>query len=199
MEDWLAHRKEYQEIAIKKSRFKKAGDTNLLFPFSYENATQIWTNAVKKNGSYERDSSTGRLTLHPHVLRKFFRTKLGAVIPVDIVEALMGHSGYLTEVYRRYSTEDLAKEYEKGEHVLSVFTDRAKIGELEKKVNDQKDYTNDLIQGLVRENMELKQRMEDYEQGVEELKKRDQDIAPILEGLLNDPEVLRKLRELKKS
>ena len=31
------------------------------------------------------------------MLRKFFRTRLGAVIPVDVVEALMGHEGYLTE------------------------------------------------------------------------------------------------------
>ena len=114
LEDWLKHRKEYEQIAIKKSRFKKAKSTDLLFPFSYPNATQIWTNAVKKNGSYERDSSTGRLTLHPHTLRKFFRTKLGAVIPIDVVEALMGHEGYPTEVYRRYSPVDLAREYQKG-------------------------------------------------------------------------------------
>jgi len=188
LKDWLKHREEYQDIAVRKSRFKNSAGGDLLFPFSYVNAMQIWTNAVKKNGSFERDSSTGRLTLHPHCLRKFFRTKLGEVIPVDVVEALMGHEGYLTEVYRRYSTEDLKKEYDKGEHVLSVFTDRAKIGELEQRIESKDKAMNEIIQGLVRENMELKQHMEAVDKQVKEF-------APVIKALLEDPEVLAKLRE----
>ena len=50
------------------------------------------------------------------------------MIPVDVVEALMGHEGYLTEVYRRYSIEDLAKFYKQGEYALLVFTESGKVG-----------------------------------------------------------------------
>ncbi|MEM3629336.1 MAG: hypothetical protein QXW47_06335 [Candidatus Jordarchaeales archaeon] len=58
------------------------------------------------------------------MLRKFFRTRMATVIPVDIVEALMVHEGYLAEVYRQYSFEDLAKYYKQGEHTLLVFCKR---------------------------------------------------------------------------
>jgi len=34
-------------------------------------------------------------------------------IPVDVVEALMGHEGYFTEVYGSYTVEDLARFYKK--------------------------------------------------------------------------------------
>jgi integrase len=68
---------------------------------------------------------------HPHTLRKFFRTRLGAVsIPIDVVEALMGHEGYLTEVYRRYSIEDLRKFCLKGESALLVFMEAQEVTKL---------------------------------------------------------------------
>jgi len=53
---------------------------------------------LEKSKFGEKDKTTNRHKLHPHVLRKFFRTRMGTVIKVDIVEALMGHEGYLTEV-----------------------------------------------------------------------------------------------------
>ena len=62
----------------------------LIFPFEMNNAYAIWKNALSKAGFLKKDSSTNRLTVHPHVLRKFFRTRLGVVIPVDIVESLWG-------------------------------------------------------------------------------------------------------------
>jgi len=56
------------------------------------------TNAVKRasfDKRFEYNNGLKRFAVHPHVLRKFFRTKMGSVIPVDVVEALMGHEGYL--------------------------------------------------------------------------------------------------------
>jgi len=41
-------------------------------------------------------------------------------VPVDIVEALMGHEGYLTEVYRRYTERQMTEYYLKGEHLLTI-------------------------------------------------------------------------------
>ena len=42
---------------------------------------------------------------------------MATLIPVDVVEALMGHEGYLTEAHRRYTPEDLADFYKKGKRV----------------------------------------------------------------------------------
>jgi len=94
-------------------------DTGRLFPFN-NSASGMFYKAVKRTGLLEKDGSTGRYTIHPHVLRKFFRTQMASVIPVDIVEALMGHEGYLTSAYRRYSEAQLAEFYKQGMHAVSV-------------------------------------------------------------------------------
>ena len=130
IEEWLKSIEEYLEQAVRKSKrrpqykgeFKgKTLDDDRLFPFQNNTAYAIWSNALKKGRFKQRDASTNRHKIHPHVLRKFFRTKMGSVIPVDVTEALMGHEGYLTEVYRRYSVEDLAKFYKQGEPALLIF------------------------------------------------------------------------------
>jgi len=54
------------------------------------------------------------------------------MIPVDIVEGLMGHEGYLTEVYRRYSEEDLAKFYLRGEPSILIFAETGDVAKLRK-------------------------------------------------------------------
>ena len=116
-----------------------------MFPFEGSTAHYIWNTAIKKAGFGKRDKSTNRHKVHPHVLRKYFRTKLGAVIPVDVVEALMGHEGYLTEVYRKYSPDELGEFYTQGEHTLTVFNDRNGIKTLKNEVNGIKKHYNDII------------------------------------------------------
>ncbi|GBE55150.1 MAG TPA: hypothetical protein ENH28_06225 [Euryarchaeota archaeon] len=54
-------------------------------------------------------------------LRKFFRSQLATAIPVDIVETLMGHEGYLTGD-RRYSEKELGEYYSKGEHNFTYYS-----------------------------------------------------------------------------
>jgi len=49
----------------------------------------------------------------------------------------MGHEGYLTEVYRKYSIEDLAKFYKQGEHALLVFTEAAEVSKLKAEVEEK--------------------------------------------------------------
>lgn len=91
-----------------------------IFPFAMKTAQDSWTTAIKNAGAKERDRSTGRYSLHIHQLRKFFRSQLALAIPVDIVEYLMGHSGYLTDAYRRFTKKEVAEYYLKGEYRLSV-------------------------------------------------------------------------------
>jgi len=80
---------------------------------------------------------------------------MATVTPVDVVEALMGHEGYLTEVYRRYSLEDLAKFYKQGEHTLLVFVGE-EVSRLRAEIEERNRQLQTLINGLATENMELK-------------------------------------------
>ena len=154
------------------ARFDKDVEDTRLFPFLANTAYYLWKNSLEKSGNGQRDGSTNRRKIHPHVLRKFFRTKLGSVIPIDVVEVLMGHEGYLTEVYRRYTTEDLSKFYRQGEHVLSVFgADTEEIFKMRDELQQDLDNLQRIVNGLTAENLELKSRISRVEQEVTEMKK----------------------------
>jgi len=120
IEDWLKVRKEWLTTASKKSMYEKMIEDDRLFPLDSDTARSLWTHAVKKAGLLSLDTITKRMKIHPHTLRKFYRTKMaGAGVPVDIVEALIGHEAYLDE-YRRYTMEELVQFYHKGMSALSV-------------------------------------------------------------------------------
>jgi len=174
--EWLKVREEYLRAAVAKSHlYKKSLEDKRVFPFDPRTAYSIWTKALHKSGLNGKDKSTGREKIHPHVLRKFFRTRLGATgIPVDVVEALMGHEGYLTEVYRRYTIENLREFYLKGESALLVFTDAAEVTKLrqeveehahkiQKEVDERNRSLQSLVNGLTSENLELKRRVSSME------------------------------------
>ena len=168
--EWLKIREEYLASSVKRSRYPKDTEEERLFPFSQQNALYIWHNAIKKARLNQRDPSTNRYKLHPHVLRKFFRTRLATVIPVDAVEVLMGHDGYLTGAYRKYTMTDLIENYKKGEAVLTVFSDRHEIDKLKKSLGKQNTQFQQLINGLTGENLNLKSDMEKQKTEVGELK-----------------------------
>lgn len=171
MREWLQNREQYIKTAVAKSSFPKTTENDRLFPFTSSVAYIMWRGALKKARLSERDPSTNHRKVHPHVLRKFFRTRLGAVIPVDVTEALMGHEGYLTEVYRRYSPEQLAEFYLKGEHALLVFTEAQELGKLREEIEGRNKQLQTLVNGLTSENLELKNRLSKVEVEITELKK----------------------------
>jgi len=64
-----------------------------------------------------------RYNLHPHVLRKFFKTQLiSAGLPGPIVDRLAGHARYLATEYELYTESQLRKWYKKGEEALTIFS-----------------------------------------------------------------------------
>jgi hypothetical protein len=70
----------------------------------------------------EKDPTTHRRKLRLHSCRKYFRTylPLGGV-PVDVVEALMGHEEGLTAIYRqRLGDGELARLYLQGEPAITI-------------------------------------------------------------------------------
>jgi len=158
--EWLKIRDKYLEVAVARSkRYKKKAEDQRLFPFDVSTAYLMWRSALNKTQNGQRDKATQRYLLHPHVLRKFFRTRMGTVIPVDIVEALMGHEGYLTEVYRRYSLEERAKFYKQGEPTLLIFSETGEVEELKKEVEKGKKELQDLVNNLASENIKLHSEM----------------------------------------
>lgn len=178
---WLRIREDYLRAASGKSHlFEKSAVDDRLFPFLSDTAYEFWNNAVLKAGLLKRDKTTNRMVFHPHVLRKFFRTRLGAVIPVDIVEALEGHEGYLTEVYRKYSEQELAEFYKKGEPSLSVFTDLAEVSKLKVEVESQNKQLQTVINSLAVENIDLKKEVSMVNS---KLSKIESQIQPLLSYL----------------
>jgi integrase len=158
--DWLRTRADYLTRAVRRShRYEKSEDDTRLFCFGRATARMMWHNALEKAGLDQRDPSTRFHRRHNHVLRKFFRTKMGSVIPVDVAEALMGHEGYLTEVYRRYSVEDLAKFYKQGEHALHMFTDWEEVGQLRAEIEEKNKRLQTIVNGVTAENLELKSKI----------------------------------------
>ena len=181
--EWLKVREAYLKAAVGKSHlYKKSLEDPRIFPFDKAVAYSIWKIALHKSGLNGKDKSTGRERVHPHTLRKFFRTRLGTVIPVDVVEALMGHEKYLTEVYRRYSLEDLKKFYLKGESALLVFTDAAEVTRLRQEVDERSKVLQTLVNGLTTENLEMKSKVAKVEKenletknDLEALKKKEKE------------------------
>jgi len=183
VEQWLRIRGDYLKQASGRSwKYSKPTEDPRMFPFDIPTAYASWTNALEKAGLVQKDTQTDRLVLHPHTLRKFFRSKLAQVIPVDIVEALMGHEGYLTQVYRRYSLEDLADFYKKGEHTLLVFGNGKDLAKLRAEVEEKNKQLQQIINGLVSENLSLKQEIQEHKKALEELKSAVAELRKLLSG-----------------
>jgi len=160
LEEWLKTRAESLKRAVGRSHIhSKKDEDDRLFPFSMDTAYFVWSHALDKANLNGKDKATGRRKIHPHVLRKFFRTKMASLIQVDIVEALMGHTGYLTEVYRRYTEADLEKFYLQAESSVLIFTEAEHVTQLRKEVEEGKQQLQNLVNGLTAENLELKSRM----------------------------------------
>lgn len=126
--EWLKVRDNYQKSAKNRNMgFVRTGMANprhasdmRLFPFSSQTASQMWDTALKKADLFSRDSVTRRKQLHYHMLRKFFISQMSLVVSKEIPEVLAGHSGYLTDAYRRYTKTQLREHYLKAESAITI-------------------------------------------------------------------------------
>lgn len=125
---WQKHRPTY--LAKRAKRHFSAGrdsEDRRIFPFTDETAQTMWGDALARTTLFTtdtiRDPTTNRLRMHLHMCRKFFRTYMPTRgVPVDVVEAMLGHEGYLTAVYRQHNDADLARFYLKGEPAVTITT-----------------------------------------------------------------------------
>jgi integrase len=176
LQEWLKVREKYIESAKNRNNgFVKAGignkkttDDDRLFPFSNNVAQQIWNNAVENADLKSIDKGTGRSQLRIHQLRKYFRSQLAISCPVDIVEALMGHEGYLTSAYRRFSKAQMAEYYIKNEHLLYI-TMLKDIKKIESEFKEELNTNRKVIENIVLENADLKVKLNTHQQKTEQL------------------------------
>lgn len=171
LREWLKVRDSYLDAACNRNKGlvkkgignKKERDDTRLFPFSDRVVNQLWENILDKAQLHTVDRGTGRKQLHIHMLRKFFRSQLALLCPVDVVEILMGHSGYLTDAYRRYTKKQLAELYLKGESQLTIQTPK-EIKEIEGKLQARMEDQGIILEQLQAENAKLKLRLQKQEE-----------------------------------
>jgi integrase len=121
LDQWLRERPAYIERACKRVYSQKFGlreDDPRLFFCGYSTLRQIWTkwyNIVDGDkGKY------GQLRCTIHAARRYFRTHAVKAMDLDVVEMIMGHTGYLTGSYVRITDEDARKAFHEGETVLYI-------------------------------------------------------------------------------
>jgi len=128
LESWLKERDDYLRLAIRKAeafKVKKSPVDNRIFPMDTNNCRNIWNRLLIKSGFSKKDKTTGWERIHPHCIRKFWRSNIE--MPSDKMEELMGHTGYLTKEYRKIPEKKLAKAYLKAEPSITIF--EREIGE----------------------------------------------------------------------
>jgi integrase len=162
---WLAVRNRYLAAAVERvSGCIPPKDPNdpRLFPFSINNAEETWARALAKAGLDERDERTGRLIRPLHSLRAFFASQLGLGCPQQVVEELLGHDGYLSDAYRRYSRQQLADAYLAAESHVTVLVP-AEYKTLKSKVTERLQAHSEILESVVLENVQLKGRVQQLE------------------------------------
>ncbi len=123
LQEWLKIRTASMDLAVKRTNFpnvKKNLDNNRVFPFKENNVRTIWNALTEKAEYNQKDPRTGRYLVHVHSLRKYFRTRFSRQNR-DVAEVLMGHDGYLSGAYLRFTEEEKREEYLKGVNHLLIF------------------------------------------------------------------------------
>ncbi|MCZ7401225.1 MAG: hypothetical protein O8C61_03285 [Candidatus Methanoperedens sp.] len=162
-----------------------------VFPFTQGTAEQMWNNALVNSGLLSVDKGTNRKQLRMHQLRKFFRSQLALGCPVDIVEALMGHEGYLTEAYRRYTKAQMAEYYQKNEHHITLAQNQS-VEAIKKEITNE---MNESIKGLVVENQALGAKNKELEDKLTRLEKVVKVIGKVA---MEDPSLLPAMKDFMK-
>lgn len=209
LKEWLKIRDKKLRTAIGRSKHKppkgeaprRTVKDERIFPFTKQSAYAIWNGALDSTKLNGIDERTNRHKMHPHVLRKFFRSHMATIIPVDIVEALMGHEGYLTEVYRRYTPEQLGEFYKKAEATINIFG-AVGVGEEFSKMKEEHAGLSSVVERLIDENRELRRRLEQTEKattsldgGLELIRIENAEMKSLVQTLKEDNEATMKMLE----
>jgi integrase len=155
VEEWLKYRSEWFKVQQSRSTTPMSDDGRL-FPISKESFIDMWKRALIKSKLLKIDSRTNRMTMHPHSLRKYFRTRGQWTLP-DAAEALLGHIQGVEGVYARYDqAEDvLIKCYLEAEQHLSVNANSKTITDLRQNLTKQDNDVQILTKNFTIKNAKL--------------------------------------------
>ena len=168
----------------------KNRDDSRLYPFSITTSEGTWALALSKAGLDERDERTGRLIRPLHSLRAFCSSQLGLGCPQPVVEELLGHEGYLTDAYRRYSRQQLAEAYLAAEQHITILVP-AEYKALKSQVSDRLQAHSEILESVVLENVQLKGRL----QQLEHQNATILEAAAVLKEISEHPRIRMALRE----
>lgn len=157
LREWRAYHSQYiEKIDAVTTQPGYLRDHDLVFPLTYSSLRNKYARVLEKAGLDECDPSTGWSQIHPHTLRKYYRTRLPmGGCPIDVVEMLMGHTGYLANSYVRLTEADLESAYRKAEHELWVYRT--------KPINQQE------LKQLEHENRELRGELDQIQRRITEM------------------------------
>lgn len=139
---WLTQRDDYLHYKAKVTpnifrKGKEVLDNGKVFAMSSQTVIRQFNDTLLRAGYCIRDKDgkkrslkdkqTGRSPIHLHQFRKIFRTTMAGgkserANALDIVEQLLGHSGYLTKSYVRLTDEEIRDFYRQNEHLLYIYT-----------------------------------------------------------------------------
>ena len=183
---WLDKREEYLES--KKGRFGRfavsvpANDARI-FPCGKTNAENIIRTALKNSGLLKTDEDTNRATIHYHLLRKYFVTRLtyGGVSD-KYIQFFVGHLDTLDRAYNKPTTDQLLEIYLRGEPYLRIYDDSAEeIAATKEEVKE----TRDRVRDMQLENLTTRAKFEDQikvqDRTIEKMQKEMETLRRIIE------------------
>ena len=194
--EWLKIRDQFLKSSQNKNRgLVKAGysrpktpaEDPRVFPFTYSVIAKRFLLALKRAGLHHQDPGTHRSQISLHATRTFFRSQLSLGCPLEVVEAMMEHTGYLTTAYRRYTKKQLAELYLKGVHHVQVYADKNLI-EMEREFDQRLKGTSEIVEKLAGENITLRSHLADMETRLTDAEKITKQVASL-------QEIMDKLRE----
>jgi len=199
---WLPQRENYLASSngknkglVGKNMAKERGNNgDHLFPFSLNVANLMFETAVTRAGLMTKDERTKRSQIHLHMTRKFFISQMAMVTSSkEIPETLAGHGGNMTEAYRRYPVKQLANEYAKAQHVLTIAEEQEiKAVEAEFKAKLQKH--DSTLASITIENSELKKTIAEMQGRLTAMEQASTVESKVLFSLT--PEQLQKLKKI---
>jgi integrase len=179
MREWLRQRESYLKLAVKRTNIpnvRKSIDDNRIFPFTPNAARLMFIRLLRLTNLDMKDDITDRYVIHIHALRKFFRSQLALSCPTEIVETLMGHEGYLSGSYRRYSESELASYYKKAMDRVTIFEHK----------------NREELEHLDKENRRLHHKLDDIDDRVKHFE-RIEELTDVLKNLKLKPDLSKAL------
>ena len=116
LQHWLECRKKL----ISNGKIKTTD--NRCFPYAKSTEIAKIKKLLEKCSLLDTDEQTHRTTIHFHLFRKYFLTEFKLAASAEVAEELAGHTGYLSESYRRLTKKAMQEEYLKAEGRLTIGT-----------------------------------------------------------------------------